>query len=94
MAMLDLIAVIIEVEPLSQIQVKATGEMRDKRTITLSDDSGISIKGTIWGEEAARADISVGTILACKNAKVSDYGGKSLNFSGNMVANPVNEDRY
>jgi len=41
--MLDLIAVVTELQPLSQFQIKSTGEMRDKRGLTLSDDTGVSI---------------------------------------------------
>lgn len=50
--MIDLIAVVTEVQPPGQITVKSTGEQRDKRTITLSDDSGIGIDATIWGDDS------------------------------------------
>lgn len=30
--------------------------MKDKRNVTLADESGLSISGTLWGEEAARQD--------------------------------------
>jgi len=52
---------------------------------------------TIWGDEASRNDIAVGTILAIRGAKVSDYGGKSLNVdSGNnsIIIDPVGEARH
>ena len=74
--------------------MKSTGEQRDKRTITLIDDSGIDIQATIWGEQASRSDIEVGSIIAIRGAKVSDYGGKSLNISDQIVVNPVQEQRY
>lgn len=68
--------------------------MRDKQSITLADDSGLSISATLWGEEAGRGDIAEGAIVAFKGAKVSDYGGKSLNLpngSNAIVVNPVTE---
>lgn len=69
--------------------MKATGEFRDKRTITLTDDSETSINATIWGENALRNDVVVGTIIAFKGAKISDFGGKSLNLPDQFVVNPV-----
>lgn len=92
--MIDTIAVVTEVQPVGQITMKSTGEMRDKRTITLTDDSNVSIQATIWGENATRGDIQVGSILATKGAKISDYGGKSLNIGDSLVINPVNDPRY
>jgi hypothetical protein len=41
--MLDLIAVVTNAQPPSQIQIKQTGEWKDKRTLELSDDTGVSI---------------------------------------------------
>jgi replication factor A1 len=78
--MLDLIAVVTELQPVSQIQIKQTGEMRNRRSLTLSDDSGVSISATVWGDQSLRGDLEVGAVLAIKGAKVSDYGGKSLNL--------------
>jgi hypothetical protein len=37
--MIDFIAVIIEMEQISQIVVKTTGELKDKRLIVVGDDS-------------------------------------------------------
>ena len=54
--------------------------MRDKRNISLADDTGLSLGATFWGE-LGNLDLQVGQILAIKGAKVSDYGGKSLNIS-------------
>lgn len=95
--MLDLMAVVTELQPVGTIQIKSTGEMKDKRNIILADDSGLSISATLWGEEAFRDDIAVGTIVAFKGCRVSDYGGKSLNLpSGptNIIVNPINELRF
>ena len=74
-------------------QMKATGEYKDKRTIMLCDDTGVSINATLWGG-AASQELQVGDILACKAARVSDYGGKSLNLGDDNILNPAGEPRY
>ena len=94
--MMDLIAVVTEVQAPGQIQVKATGEMRDKRTVSLTDDTGLCLQATFWGECGQMQGLEVGNILAIKSAKVSDYGGKSLNISNDCLieVNPDDQPRY
>jgi replication factor A1 len=65
------------------IQIRSTGENRTKRGITIADESGSSVGLTFWGECGDREDITVGSIVAIKGAKVSDYGGVSLNCDDN-----------
>ena len=36
---------------------------------------------TLWGEASTDRTFTRGMVIACKGAKVSDYGGKSLNIS-------------
>lgn len=79
--MIDFIGVVLEVQDLGQIQLKSTGEMRDRRSLTLGDESGNSVMATLWGEAATDRTFAPGLVIACKGAKVSDYGGKSLNVS-------------
>jgi hypothetical protein len=45
---------------------------------------------TFWGESAQMDGLEIGNILAIKGAKVSEYGGKSLNISSDctMELNP------
>lgn len=57
--------------------------MRDKRQISLGDESGLSLMATLWGDLAHSEKVQVGTVIACKGASVSEYGGKSLNISEN-----------
>lgn len=78
--MIDLIAVVQEVQEVRQIQMKSTGEFKDRRQVTFVDDTGVSIMATLWGELGGAADLQVGQVVAVKGAKVSDYGGKSLNL--------------
>lgn len=41
----------------------------------------MSLMATLWGGLASDARVVPGAVLAIKGAKVSDYGGKSLNVS-------------
>lgn len=44
-----------------------------------SVEDGFKILTTFWGE-VAQIDFEVGEVIAIKGAKVSTYGGKSLNI--------------
>jgi len=46
-----------------------------------SDDYGISIQVTFWGEISRKINFGVGNVIALKNIKVGDFNGKSLNVS-------------
>jgi replication factor A1 len=82
--MIDFIAVIIEMEQVSQIVVKTTGELKDKRLIVVSDDSDHQISATIWGDIVHKLDLQIGNIVSVKGARISDYQGKSLNISSDQ----------
>lgn len=46
------------------------------------DDSNCSIQITLWGENVCkRFVLQVGELIAMKAARVSDFNGKSLNYS-------------
>jgi replication factor A1 len=79
-----------EVGETSQITSKTTSKPYDKRELTLVDDTGYSVRLTVWGKVAAGFDISPESIVAFKGVKVSDFGGRSLSLlsSGSMSANP------
>jgi len=52
---------------------------------------------TLWGDAAARTDLGVGSIIAIKSARVTDYGGTSLNIGSDhatMEIDPEEEPRY
>lgn len=70
--------------------------MRDRRQVTLCDDNGISLMATLWGSLAHARQVIEGTVMAIKGAKVSDYGGKSLNISEQACViqfDPVDQPR-
>lgn len=75
---------------------KTTGKLRDKRTITLADDTGFSLDATMWGE-SAQLNLQVGQIIAVKGARSSDFRGRSLNidFDNSVIQiNPDDEERF
>jgi replication factor A1 len=87
---IDIIGVVKEVADVSQIISKSTQKPYDKRDLTLVDESGYSVKLTIWGKLAGTFDEMPGTIVAFKGAKVSDFDGRSLSLlsSGSMSISP------
>lgn len=87
---IDIIGVLKEVGEVSQIVSKSTSKPYDKRELTLVDDSGFSVRLTIWGKTATAFDSQPESIVAFKGAKVSDFGGRSLSLlsSGSMSLDP------
>ncbi|RDL37865.1 putative single-stranded DNA-binding protein 68k chain [Venustampulla echinocandica] len=87
---IDVIGVLKEVAEVNQIESKSTGKGYDKRDLTLVDDSGFSVRLTIWGKTATAFDTNPESIVAFKGAKVSDFNGRSLSLlsSGSMSLDP------
>ncbi|KAK3945878.1 hypothetical protein QBC46DRAFT_62197 [Diplogelasinospora grovesii] len=86
----DIIGVIKEVQEVSQITSKTTQKPYDKRELTLVDDTGFSVRVTIWGKTATNFDAPPESIVAFKGTRVSDFGGRSLSLlsSGTMAIDP------
>ncbi|KAL3424609.1 putative replication factor-a protein 1 [Phlyctema vagabunda] len=87
---IDVIAVLKEVGEMSQIVSKSTQKPYEKRELTLVDDTGYSVRLTIWGKTAQSFDANPESIVAFKGVKVSDFGGRSLSLlsSGSMSIDP------
>lgn len=75
----DAIGVIQSVGQVSSFQPKFGGGPKDRRQISIADESGLAIQVTLWGGNATKLDFREGEVLAIRGAKVSDYGGKTLN---------------
>lgn len=75
-----MIGVVIEFGQIGSIRLKQTGEDRERRQITIADDSNFSVAITMWGA-LAQLEAKVGSVIALKNCRVSDYQGCSLNSS-------------
>ncbi|PNP44047.1 replication factor A1 [Trichoderma gamsii] len=92
----DVIGVLKEVAEVSEITSKKDGRPFQKRELTLVDDTGYSVRVTIWGKTASAFDTNPESVVAFKGTKVSDFGGKSLSLlsSGTMTVNPDIPDAY
>lgn len=86
----DVVGILKDVGETSQIVAKTTSKPYDKRELGLVDQTGFSVRLTIWGKTASNFDVQPGSVVAFKGVKVSDFGGRSLSLlsSGSMTTNP------
>ncbi|RMZ82097.1 hypothetical protein DV737_g2151, partial [Chaetothyriales sp. CBS 132003] len=93
---IDVIGILRDVGETSQITSKTTSKPYDKRELTLVDQTGFSVRLTVWGKTASSFDVLPGSVVAFKGVKVSDFGGRSLSLlsSGSMAANPDIQEAY
>ena len=89
----DVIGIVQSVQPLSHITSKATQKELTKRAVMLCDDTQLSIELTLWGEQAEKYNEGVldsHPVLAIKNCKISNFGGKTLSttFNSQIFLNP------
>ncbi|KAK4089691.1 hypothetical protein ACCO45_006025 [Purpureocillium lilacinum] len=92
----DVIGVLKEVGEVSEITSKKDGRPFQKRELTLVDDTGYSVRVTVWGKTANSFDANPESVVAFKGTKVSDFGGKSLSLlsSGTMTIDPDIPDAH
>jgi replication factor A1 len=95
-ATVDLIGVLKEVDEVSQITSKTTGKGYEKRELTVVDDTGFSVRVTVWGKTATSFDAQPESVIAFKGVKVSDFGGRSLSLlsSGTVAVDPDIPDAH
>ncbi|EEH16301.1 hypothetical protein PABG_06388 [Paracoccidioides brasiliensis Pb03] len=93
---IDVIGVLKDVGEASQILSKTTSKPYDKRDLTLVDNTGYSVRLTVWGNAAKDFDSMPESVVAFKGVKVSDFGGRSLSLlsSGSMTVDPDIEDAH
>lgn len=93
---IDVIGVLKEVGETSQIVSKTTNKPYDKRDLTLVDNTGFSVRLTVWGATANNFNAVPESVVAFKGVKVSDFGGKSLSLlsSGSMTVDPDIEEGH
>ena len=77
---IDVIGVILDLGSTGSINLK-DGSTRDKRSLTIGDETNVSIGLTLWGEACEAHRYGVGQIIAFKACRISEYNGKSLNAS-------------
>jgi replication factor A1 len=93
---IDIVGILKEVGETSQITSKTTSKPYDKRELTLVDNTGYSVRLTVWGKTAASFEVPPESVVAFKGVKVSDFGGRSLSLlsSGSMSVNPDMEEAH
>ena len=58
-----MIGIILDIQPVSQISLK-DGGTKDKRSLTIGDESNTSISLTLWGDLCEKYPLSEGQIVA------------------------------
>lgn len=90
---LDILGLIIDLSEPETVRLKNQVE-KIRKYVTLVDESCCSIVVTIWGDMCDRHTLTLGDIIAISGARVSDYGGKSLNAASDhadLAINPNHE---
>jgi replication factor A1 len=89
-ATVDIIGVLKDVGAVDEITSKTTQKPYNKRELTLVDDTGYSVRVTVWGKTATNFDANPESVIALKGTRVSDFGGRSLSLlsSGTMAIDP------
>lgn len=95
-SLVDVIGAIHDVSEVQHIIVRTTNNAVPKREVTLVDDSAISVRVTLWGDQAQDFAMTEGEILAVKAAKVSDFDGRSLSVTrmSPMFPNPDDPEAF
>jgi len=89
----DAVGAITHVGTVSSFQPKDMSRpSKQKLTLTIADESLLKISLTLWGNNASKLCYELGSVLAIKGAKISDYGGKSLNAGDEHSQLSINPD--
>lgn len=95
----DVIGIVEQVGDVTEITSKASQKPITKRELTLVDQSGMSVRLTLWGKTAETYGTPSGQpgcgsdekpVIGFKGVSVSDFGGRSLSMftSSTMHVNP------
>ncbi|KAF8077769.1 hypothetical protein FPV67DRAFT_1775138 [Lyophyllum atratum] len=86
----DVIAIVKDVAPVTEIISKQQNKTIPKRELTLVDQSGYSVRLTLWGKQAEQYNSEDFPVIAFKGVKIGDFGGRSLSMfsSSTMTINP------
>lgn len=89
-SIVDVIGVVHQVADVATIVGRQSNKEYSKRDLQIADQSGMSVRMTIWGTEAENFDGSKNPVVAVKACKLSDWGGRSLSVlsSSQLLCNP------
>lgn len=85
----DILGLIIDVTQPETVKLKSNRE-KTRRYVTIVDETSHSIVVTLWGDICDKSNLSPGDILGIGGARISDYGGKSLNAASDHADLSVN----
>ncbi|KAJ3541514.1 hypothetical protein NM688_g6073 [Phlebia brevispora] len=85
----DVVGIVTEIGPTSELTSRFNKTIV-KRELTIVDRSGFSVRLTLWGKQAQEFNPSSKAVIAWKNVKVGDFGGRSLSMMSTsmMEINP------
>jgi hypothetical protein len=84
---------IIDVSEPETVKLRSNKE-KIRKYVTLVDETSYSIVVTLWGEICEKSALSPGDIIGISGARISNYGGKSLNAASDhadLTINPNHE---
>ena len=90
---MDVLGLIIDVSESETVKLKFNRE-KVRKYLTLVDETSYSIVVTLWGDICEKSVLSAGDIIGISGARISDYGGKSLNAASDhadLTINPNHE---
>jgi len=89
-SIIDVAGVVIESSELQEF-VKKTGEKSHRRHLTITDGSGVSTQVTLW-DARALVVVALGAVVFLRQARLSEYGGRSLSAKSSAEGVEVNPD--
>mmetsp|Transcript_12810 Transcript_12810/g.19843 ORF Transcript_12810/g.19843 Transcript_12810/m.19843 type:complete len:687 (-) Transcript_12810:51-2111(-) len=90
---IDILGVVTEVGEAESIPLRNQGGSRMRRQVEFADDSEAKVTLTLWGDSlCTKHNLKAGELVAVKNARVSKFGGRSLNASGESTQLFLNND--
>ncbi|CAH1800586.1 unnamed protein product [Owenia fusiformis] len=93
---IDVLGVCKSASDMNVVIGKTSQKEIKKRDLDLVDQSGVSVRMTLWGNDAENFDGSATPVIAVKGCKMSDFGGRSLSVlsSSQMIINPDIEEAH
>lgn len=87
---------VISIGDITTIVAKSSQRELMKRDIEVADDTCMSVRLTVWGDEAKNFAEQTGQVVAVKGAKISDWNGRSLSLlsSSQLIVSPDCADAH
>ncbi|KAG8937310.1 Replication factor A protein 1 [Tulasnella sp. 418] len=83
----DVIGIVKQVGDFENITTRA-GKSLSKRDLTLVDKSQYSVRVTLWGKQAENFVAENQPVVAFKNVKIGDFGGRTLSLISTSTIHP------